>query len=154
MQLIIAAIGRFRRADATPWQDYLTRLPHGGQLLEAESKLPEGPARTKEESQKLLALTERAGAGQTRLAALDPGGRDISSEELAQLIASWRQDGVRQAVFAIGGADGHHQILLDAADSKLAFGRAIWPHRLFRTMLAEQLYRAEMILSGHPYHRS
>ena len=116
--------------------------------------MPEGPARTKEESEKLLALAERAGPGQTRLAALDPGGRDISSEELARLIASWREAGVRQAVFAIGGADGHHQTLLEAADSKLAFGRATWPHMLFRTMLAEQLYRAEMILSGHPYHRS
>ena len=154
MQLVIAAIGRSRRADAAPWQDYLTRLPQGGQLLEAESKLPEGPSRTKEESEKLLALAERAGPGQTRLAALDPGGRDISSEELARLIASWREAGVRQAVFAIGGADGHHQTLLEAADSKLAFGRATWPHMLFRTMLAEQLYRAEMILSGHPYHRS
>lgn len=154
MQLVIAAIGRSRRADAAPWQDYLTRLPYGGQLLEAESKLPKGPARTKEESQKLLALAERVGAGQTRLAALDPGGRDISSEELARLIASWRQDGVRQAVFAIGGADGHHQTFLDTADCRLAFGRATWPHMLFRTMLAEQLYRAEMILSGHPYHRS
>ena len=51
MQLVIAAIGRSRRADAAPWQDYLTRLPYGGQLLEAESKLPKGPARTKEESQ-------------------------------------------------------------------------------------------------------
>ena len=59
MQLVIAAIGRSRRADAAPWQDYLNRLPQGGQLLEAESKLPEGPARTKEESEKLLALAER-----------------------------------------------------------------------------------------------
>jgi 23S rRNA (pseudouridine1915-N3)-methyltransferase len=55
--------------------------------------------------------------------------------------------------FAIGGADGHHARLRKKADKMIAFGRATWPHMLFRAMLTEQLYRAEMILKNHPYHR-
>jgi 23S rRNA (pseudouridine1915-N3)-methyltransferase len=62
--------------------------------------------------------------------------------------------GCREAVFAIGGADGHHSSLLDRADLRLAFGRQTWPHMLFRAMLTEQLYRAEMILANHPYHHA
>ena len=54
---------------------------------------------------------------------------------------------------AIGGADGHHPDFLKKADKKIAFGRTTWPHMLCRAMLAEQLYRAEMILANHPYHR-
>ncbi|MGB2399927.1 MAG: 23S rRNA (pseudouridine(1915)-N(3))-methyltransferase RlmH, partial [Candidatus Puniceispirillaceae bacterium] len=76
-----------------------------------------------------------------------------SSEELADMIGQWRADGISQCFFAIGGADGHHPDLLKEADKKIAFGRAIWPHMLCRAMLAEQLYRAEMILARHPYHR-
>ena len=57
------------------------------------------------------------------------------------------------ACFAIGGADGHSQELLERAEVRIAFGSATWPHMLFRAMLAEQLYRATMILAGHPYHR-
>lgn len=154
MQLVIAAIGRARPNKSEGWQGYLDRLPHGGQLLEAESRLPEGAARTEDESRKLLGLADRFGHGETRLIAMDPKGRDISSEQLAQLIQDWRDDGVRQTIFAIGGADGHHPCLLDRADKTFSFGAATWPHMLFRTMLAEQLYRAEMILAGHPYHRS
>ena len=104
-----------------------------------------------DESQKLL--QKIPAKGQSRLVAMDPTGKDISSEALATLISDWRSLGVNQCFFAIGGADGHAESLLDRADHKLAFGRAIWPHMLFRVMLAEQLYRAEMIIKRHPYHR-
>ena len=119
--------------------------------MEQESRLPEGPARQKDESQKLLSCLPQKGS--IRLVAFDPTGSDISSEALANLISKWREDGVRACYFAIGGADGHYQNLLEKANKTLAFGRAVWPHMLFRTMVSEQLYRAEMILKQHPYHR-
>jgi 23S rRNA (pseudouridine1915-N3)-methyltransferase len=71
---------------------------------------------------------------------------------LAEQIKQWRDDGVRDAVFAIGGADGHSAKVIKNADIILAFGEQTWPHLLVRAMLTEQLYRAEMILIGHPYH--
>jgi 23S rRNA (pseudouridine1915-N3)-methyltransferase len=62
--------------------------------------------------------------------------------------------GTRDLAFIIGGADGLSEDLLEAANLKVAFGRATWPHLLVRTMLTEQLYRAVTILMNHPYHRA
>ena len=88
-----------------------------------------------------------------RTVLLDERGRDLSSTELATQLARWRDDGVREARFLIGAADGHDDATRASADLVMAFGRATWPHLLTRAMLAEQLYRATTILAGHPYHR-
>lgn len=92
-------------------------------------------------------------AGQTRTVALDERGRVLSSAEFAAVLGRWRDEGVREARFLIGAADGHDPATRDAADLLLSFGRATWPHMLARAMLAEQLFRATAILAGHPYHR-
>ena len=89
-----------------------------------------------------------------RTVLLDEKGEDQSSEELAAHLERWRDEGMREARFVIGAADGHRQDERASADLLLAFGRATWPHLLARAMLAEQLYRATTILAGHPYHRS
>lgn len=89
-----------------------------------------------------------------RTVLLDERGTDLPSEGLARLLAGWRDDGVREARFVIGAADGHAPDERGAADVLLAFGRATWPHLLARAMLMEQLYRATSILAGHPYHRA
>ena len=88
------------------------------------------------------------------LAILDPRGQDHSSEDLAALIDAWRERGYGSAAFVIGGVDGHAAAIRQKALRTISFGRATWPHMLCRAMLAEQLYRASMILAGHPYHRS
>jgi len=150
MKLIILAVGKGRGGpETTLTQGWLGRLPQGGSLVEVESKLPDNAKRTGDESQRLL----RAVPDGARLVALDPRGWDCSSEELAKLIGTWRDDGIGTTCFAIGGADGHDQSLRQRADKVISLGRATWPHMLFRAMLAEQLYRANSILSGHPYHR-
>jgi 23S rRNA (pseudouridine1915-N3)-methyltransferase len=92
--------------------------------------------------------------GPARTVVLDERGRDLPSADLAALLARWRDDGVREARFLIGAADGHDAATRDKADLLLCFGRATWPHMLVRAMLAEQLYRAVSILDGHPYHRA
>jgi 23S rRNA (pseudouridine1915-N3)-methyltransferase len=89
-----------------------------------------------------------------RTIVLDETGKDLSSEALAALLGRWRDDGVRDVRFLIGAADGHDAATRAGADLLLGFGKATWPHMLVRAMLAEQLYRAMTILSGHPYHRS
>ena len=92
-------------------------------------------------------------APQMRTVILDETGRTLSSTELADLLARWRDDGVREARFLIGAADGFDDAARADADLLLSFGRATWPHLMARAMLAEQLYRATSILAGHPYHR-
>lgn len=85
---------------------------------------------------------------------LDEHGRQMSSEEFAALLGQWRDQGVREARFHLGAADGHGEAARASADLLLAFGAMTWPHLLARAMLAEQLWRATSILAGHPYHRS
>jgi 23S rRNA (pseudouridine1915-N3)-methyltransferase len=84
---------------------------------------------------------------------LDERGRDLTSAEFASLLARWRDEGVREARFWIGAADGHEEALRSSADLLMRFGAATWPHLLARAMLAEQLWRATSLIAGHPYHR-
>ncbi len=84
---------------------------------------------------------------------LDEKGRQMGSVEFARLLERWRDDGVREARFFIGAADGFGDAERAGADELIAFGKATWPHMMARAMLAEQLFRATSILAGHPYHR-
>lgn len=84
---------------------------------------------------------------------LDEKGVELSSMDLAKRLERWRDDGVREARFLIGAADGFGDAERAGADLLLAFGKATWPHLLARAMLAEQLFRATSILANHPYHR-
>ena len=150
MQLFIVAVGKARgSAEHQLAEDWLARLPDGGSIREIESKLPAGAKRTDDEGMRLL----RAVPAGAALAILDPRGKDHSSEDLAALINAWRCSGFGSAAFAIGGADGHSTHIRQKALCTISFGLATWPHMLCRAMLAEQLYRASMILAGHPYHR-
>lgn len=85
---------------------------------------------------------------------LDERGKLMSSERFAELLGRWRDEGVRETRFLIGAADGHGDAARGGADLLLSFGAMTWPHLLVRAMLAEQLWRATSILSGHPYHRA
>jgi 23S rRNA (pseudouridine1915-N3)-methyltransferase len=88
-----------------------------------------------------------------RLVALDERGQSWSSRELAERLGRWRDQSIAALAFAIGGADGLGQAVLDRADTVLSLGAMTWPHLLARSLLLEQLYRAQQILAGHPYHR-
>ncbi|WP_265569919.1 23S rRNA (pseudouridine(1915)-N(3))-methyltransferase RlmH [Sphingomicrobium nitratireducens] len=88
-----------------------------------------------------------------RTVALDERGKLLSSTQFAELVGRWRDEGVREVRFLIGAADGHDEETKQGADLLFSFGPATWPHMLCRAMLAEQLFRATAILSGHPYHR-
>ena len=108
---------------------------------------------------KVPELPDRGGAvppvtaNPTRTVVMDERGKQLTSAEFAKVLGRWRDDGVREARFLIGAADGHDDSLRDGADLLIAFGAATWPHMLARAMLAEQLWRATSIIAGHPYHR-
>ncbi|WAC25061.1 23S rRNA (pseudouridine(1915)-N(3))-methyltransferase RlmH [Blastomonas sp. SL216] len=89
----------------------------------------------------------------SRTVMLDETGKQLTSMEFAQTLDRWRGDGVREARFLIGAADGFDDAERANADLLIAYGKATWPHMMARAMLAEQLYRATSILAGHPYHR-
>ena len=78
----------------------------------------------------------------------------MTSDAFATWLGRERDAGQREIVLAIGGADGHGAAVRSRADRLLAFGAMTWPHQLVRILLAEQVYRATTILSGHPYHRA
>jgi 23S rRNA (pseudouridine1915-N3)-methyltransferase len=89
----------------------------------------------------------------TRIVMLDETGENLPSRILAERLGRWRDDGVREARFLIGAADGFDDAQRSQADLLISFGRATWPHLMARAMLAEQLWRATSILANHPYHR-
>ena len=89
-----------------------------------------------------------------RTIVLDERGRNLTSDELARQLETWRDGAIREVRFMIGAADGHSDLDRAGADLLLSFGAATWPHLLVRAMLVEQLFRATSILAGHPYHRA
>jgi 23S rRNA (pseudouridine1915-N3)-methyltransferase len=89
----------------------------------------------------------------TRIVLLDEKGEQPGSMAFAEKLGRWRDDGVREARFMLGAADGFDDGERGKADWLIAFGRMTWPHLMARAMLAEQLWRATSILAGHPYHR-
>jgi 23S rRNA (pseudouridine1915-N3)-methyltransferase len=125
-------------------------LEFSGVMEIAESRAQTAGERRREEAQRLQVQLD-AGIS---LILLDERGKSLSSGEFAGKIGSMRDEGRRGLVIAIGGADGHEASLREQAALVLSFGAMTWPHQLVRIMLAEQLYRAATILSGHPYHRA
>ena len=124
-----------------------------------ESELVERYAKRLSWPLKLTELPESGGVPSPPLAPsreilLDERGSLLSSEAFAALLGGWRDDGVREARFHLGAADGHGETARSRADLLLAFGPMTWPHLLARAMLMEQLWRATSILAGHPYHRA
>lgn len=98
------------------------------------------------------AFYDKAYRPHTAVIACDENGTTYSSSSFSQLLASIAVS-ARTPVFLIGGDRGLTATQLSSAHYRLAFGAMTWPHLLVRVMLLEQLYRAQCILSGHPYHR-
>lgn len=115
----------------------------------AESRARDMRARKREEAEALQAHCSDAA-----LFLLDERGDNLVSEELSRRIVALRDSGRKRLVLAVGGPDGHDEAMRAHAHAVLSFGAQTWPHQLVRVMLAEQLYRAVTILSGHPYHRA
>lgn len=152
MRLWLAAVGR---AKPGPEQDlftqYIRRLSAPLTVKEVEEKRPVTVSERKIREADLLLGAIPAGAV---VVALDERGKALGSEDFAHRMGRWRDDGVADLAFLIGGADGHGDAVRQRADLLLSFGAMTWPHMLVRAMVAEQIWRAQAILSGHPYHRA
>ena len=84
---------------------------------------------------------------------MDIRGKKVSSESLAEKIESATLSGKSELTFVIGGSNGVSEEVKQAADDVISFGDITLPHQLFRVVLLEQIYRAECIIAGTPYHK-
>jgi len=147
MQLTLAHIGSSSRAKdgfGPLVQDYLDRCAPFARC-QVES------FRTEEAF--LEWLTRQQGRTPALPVLLDSRGRPMTSEAFAAWLGARRNDSVQHIVFAIGPADGWSPAARERASLLLSLGPMTMAHALARLVLAEQLYRAFTILSGHPYHR-
>lgn len=86
--------------------------------------------------------------------ALDERGETLASPVFAEKLAKWQNQAPgNEIIFLIGGADGFSDEIRKKANFLMSFGKQTWPHMLVRVMLLEQVYRAQQITAGHPYHR-
>ena len=155
MRISIIAVGKKIPSWAQAGvNEYLKRLQREYELtvVEIANSLP-GTA-----SDKNLKMKKEADAilGKTKLedyvVALDLRGARLSTSSMALKLDSYRALG-RDLVFVIGGADGLHKRCLERAEESWSLSDLTLPHSLARVVLIEQLYRANSIHNGHPYHR-
>lgn len=160
MKLTIAAVGKLTKGpERALCERYAARINAQGRSV-ALGPLTERAF--KEASSEQVALRQQTEAAQLldairsadRKVVLDERGKTLSSPAFADVLRDARDDGVAEMAFLIGGPNGHHASVRDAADLRLALGAMTLPHALARALLMEQIYRAITIVAGHPYHRA
>ena len=147
----IVAVGRMKPGpQADLMKTYIDRVTWSMRLVEVEPRTMRDADAQKTADAEAIRAKLPPGAV---IVALDERGKTMTSPDFAAWIGRQQTDGAQHIVFILGGADGLHESLCAEARLVLAFGQMTWPHMLARAMLAEQLYRAQQILAGHPYHR-
>jgi len=151
VEVHLIAVGRARRGpEQALFEHYSERLRHPFKLVEVEEKRPLSGAELQEREATLLLSAIPDGA---TVIALDERGKHLDSPAFAKRLSDWRDEGTRTTAILIGGADGLTDAVRARADLVLCLGKMTWPHMLVRGLIAEQLYRAQQISAGHPYHR-
>ena len=149
MKYIISAIGKTKNQHEDLITDkYLKRIKNI-QIKQYEVKFNNEQKKIEEEGLKLINSTPPNG----KLVLLDEQGENLTSLELAKIILSWRDNNISYINFAIGGAFGNGDEIKKRATKILAFGKLTCPHQMVKMMIAEQIYRIETIIQGHPYHK-
>lgn len=134
-------------------RDYAERL---GRYLPVEIKVLKEPGKNEPDTVLMareaeLLLAQAAGA--SLIVALDPAGREQTSEELAAVLADWENRGLHTICFLIGGHLGLDERVRRQARQLWSLSRLTFTHEMSRFILIEQLYRACSIKAGHKYHK-
>jgi 23S rRNA (pseudouridine1915-N3)-methyltransferase len=150
LKITILAIGKAKKPEHNWGDEYIKRLKKGVTIKEfvAPKNLPPHETQKAEAALLLKAIPPKS-----FVVLLDERGKDMSSRDFAAKMGSWEEQAPAELVFLIGGADGVTDEIRKKANFILGFGHLTWPHRLVRVMLLEQIYRAQQINAGHPYHR-
>ncbi len=155
MKLLVVAVGQRQPGWAdTAWDDFAKRFPPEMRLeLKALKAEPRSSGKTAAQCMAAEAVRFEAACPKgARRVVLDEHGTRRSSAALAERLAFWRGDG-RDVALLIGGPDGLDPALQASADETLRLSDLTLPHAFARVLLAEALYRAWSLASGHPYHR-
>lgn len=134
-------------------RDYAGRL---GRYLPVDIKVLKEPGRNEPDAVLMareaeLLLAQAAGSSLT--VALDPAGREQSSEDLAAVLADWENRSLHSICFLIGGHLGLDERVRRQAGQLWSLSRLTFTHELTRLILLEQLYRACSIKAGYKYHK-
>ncbi len=150
LRIDIVAAGRLKKGPLFElFEDYKKRLKWRLSVFEVESKHKDPKAiQADEEKQFLKHMNDQA-----FVIVLDERGDGLKSLDFAKTLENFQNQSVSYFQFIIGGADGLTDEVRARANLLLSFGQQTWPHMLARVMLLEQIYRAQQILTGHPYHR-
>ena len=136
------------------YQEYARRMPANMPLLLTEipskhrGKNADIPRLLKEEGQKMLDAVPKS----ARIVALDPAGKQQTTEQLAESFEKWMSLGSDVALL-VGGPEGLAPQCLQTAHEKWSLSKLTFPHPLVRVVVAEALYRAWSVMTNHPYHR-
>lgn len=140
----IIAVGKLKNDPLLDvFEDYRKRLQWKLTLMELDGK---------NQADEISKIEEKIDP-RAALIIMDERGQTLSSRDFAAKIEDFQLKGFSHLQFIIGGADGLSDGLRKKASLLLSFGRQTWPHMLARVMLMEQIYRAQQIIAGHPYHR-
>ena len=152
-EYLIVWAGRHRRS---AWEEICDRYRRRIARVTPVRELPvrvrdagDGAARRRAEGEALLAALPDP----VWLVALDPGGRALSSEELATELTRLQRDWPHPVAFALGSDVGLDPAVVERARTRLSLGPMTLSHELARAVLYEQLYRATSIAAGTGYHR-
>jgi 23S rRNA (pseudouridine1915-N3)-methyltransferase len=150
IKIEIVAVGRMTDTYLKAFQDYERRMKWSVSVRQIEVKVKKNnSAAQKIECEKILDTLDP----QAFKIMMDERGKTIKSLEFSEVFDRQIQSGQTKIQCIIGGADGLTEDVRSKANFLLSFGKQTWPHQLARVMLMEQLYRAQQILQGHPYHR-
>lgn len=150
LKIDIIAVGRLRKG---PWfdliEDYKQRLRWPVTVREIESKYTEAKQQQAQEQELILEKLDH----DSFVIILDERGDGLRSLDFAHTVRRVQDMGNGKITFLIGGAEGFTDDMRGRANLLISFGQQTWPHLMVRVMLMEQIYRAQQIIAGHPYHR-
>ena len=153
MRLRIIWVGKTRNAHLRALcEEYLKRLSHFArcEISELRDSDRGNPAAGIERETKRISDALREGA---EVVLLDPKGAEWSSEQLADQVRRWSDQGSKEVTFIVGGPFGVSPDFATRVKTRWSLSRMTFTHEMVRVLLLEQLYRAVSILRQHPYHR-
>lgn len=153
MKITIIAISKFENSlYKEVFEDYHKRMKWDVELKEFELKNSKNMNDTQVKKGEAELMMKAIKPGSVVIA-MDEKGKQFTSQNFAKLISEFSVRGESHLTFIIGGANGLDAELLQKAHLKISLGLMTFPHLMARSILMEQLYRAQSIIAGHPYHR-